>query len=369
MGDKSNLDDTSKDNVKSLEERGELDTITPKEPSPVYDPRREMMEQVTKTAAEARATSRKEFLDDTGFDADELIRQESGHLPKEDDKAGDDGLDTETLDKTEKVPEVVDKPQKTDDTQIIEHEGNQFLKLKVDGVEKEISVSDAIARLQREDNADHRVWEASETQKKYETLLAQQQKPQQSTPPDDMPDTTVDTTEALKEALAKVYDGDIDDAAEALGKVLKPAAKPVNIDDVVDRKIRERDDHRDLKSAYDRFIGDEAFTAITSDPTLMSQVNTFTEDLQKDPEFLATNPTYDDYFKEAGKRVATWLDKISVKSEPDTPIVDERLERKRQQQAQPASRTVRRGPRQEEKVKSNSDIIKDMAARRGQTNL
>ena len=77
-------------------------------------------------------------------------------------------------------------------------------------------------------------------------------------------------------------------------------------------------------------------------------------------------------FNKAGEMARDWVEKIS--GAPQTPAkkdVDSRLERKRLTPSKPTPRTVRRGPKPDVKpfAKSREDIIKGMAAKRGQTNF
>ena len=340
--------DENKDNHKNEEERNDIEEF-----SSTVDPRAEQMARMVDNATTLRDESREEFIKENGFNPD-------GHAEPE-----------EIIEEIE--PEPVDKPEPTGNTPIIERDGNQFIQLRVDGKDIEMPVGAAVGALQKNDNADQKLWEAAQTKKRYDDLIAQHE--ETATLPDASDDNAVDTQEALKDALTKVYDGDVEEAAEVLGRVLRPqtqAVQPVDVAAQVAETVAKLDDHKNLKTAYDNFMDNDDFKNITTDPVLLERVNTFTEALQRDPEFMATKPTYADFFKEAGTRTQDWVDSISGTTKEQAPQndVDSRLERKRTTPSKPQTRTVRRGPKvTEPSYDSRESIIAKMAQRRGQTNL
>ncbi len=366
MAIKTEKDDLSKDSQKNEEETNEITTFEDRPKTP----REEAMELAVSNSAEAREKSRNELIDDMGFDP--MATEEEEELEEEELE-----LEPKPEPKPEPEPkEVLDNPVESANNSIIERDGKQFMQLNVNGQATEMPIEAVQAAMQKAENTDQRIWEANQTKQKYETLIAQHD--QAATLPDASSENVVDTQETLKEALTKVYDGEVDEAAEVLGKVIQPSTPAISeqeIDARVDQRVAARDDLRVLNKAFKDFKDDDEFKNITSDPVLLERVNTFTEDLQRDPEFMKTNPTYDDFFREAGKRTQEWVEKISGKKPAPAPTdendVDSRLKRKRLTPSQPASRTVRRGRKPEEKpfAKSRDDVIKEMAERRGQTNL
>lgn len=326
------------------------------------DPRAELMNQMVVNSKEEREKSHQEYLEANGLEADE------DPLDADDDEVVEEELE-----------EVVDKSVENSDNKIVERDGEQYLKLNVNGEEREVPLDEAIANLQKNENADVRTQEVVDLAKQYKDLIAQAEQQQtEFTPPDD--EDAVDTQEVLNKALNKVYDGDIEDAAAELAAILgkTPSPQPKDVRPTkqeIAEVVVELEDHRTLKQAFKRFQENEEFEAITQDSDLMDRVNSFTEDLQKDPEFLKTNPTYDDYFNEAAKRTDEWVKKISgtsILKKPSQDIdEDERLTRKRQAKTPPSPRTVRRGRKKDENpfAKSNKDVIRELAKQRGQTNL
>jgi len=347
-------DDISKDSSKTEEETNELDTFNER----VKTPREEAMERMVANSNDEREKSRQEFIDDQGFDP---MDEELEELEEDEELEG------------EVLKEELDNPEESANNHIIERDGVQYIQLVVNGETKEMPVEAAKMALRKSENADQRLWEADQKKQEYDALIAQHDK--SATLPDASDENAVDTQEALKEAFTKVYDGEVDEAAEVLGKVLRPNRKsePVDVQAEVAKAIAVHDDHKALQSAYDSFISNDDFKVVTSDPVLLERVNAFTEDLQRDPEFLKTKPSYADFFEEAGNRAKVWLEKVSgTKLAPSSEKnIDSRLERKRHTPSQPTSRTVRRGPKPDAKAnsKSRADVIREMAEKRGQTNL
>lgn len=328
------------------------------------DPRAAAMAAIVGDVSDDRKVDEAEFKAEFGFHPDEAGGEE------DDEDAGEG----------EGEPEVtVDNQVQDSDNPVIEHNEPQFLTLNVNGVESQISHEAAVVALQKEANADRMMQEAAQQRKLYSDLIAQQQQTSTpSTPPDEQPAVSVDTNEELKSALTKLYNGDVDEAADALGPLIKsqqqqapPGLASPDVTQIVDQRLAAQADHQNLQSAYDRFVSSDEFSRLTSDPQLMSQVNTLTTTLQQDPSFTAKNPSYDDILIEAGRRVNTWVKSLAPEpvEEKQLSETDKRLSRKRAATSQPESRTVRRSPVPEKKVKGTHDILAEMAASRGQRNF
>ena len=356
-------------------EKNEIQTFDHGSP---IDPRAEAMAAVVAQSRDAREESKAELLEQMGMEQDED--------PMQAETEGEEVLANADVDEgaeIEQIDETIDNQEENSDNLDIEPETAKSFTLKVNGVEQEMSYDEAQVLLQKQVNADQLARQAAEEKRKYEQLNAQLQA--DPTPQADAEADAVDTQEALKEALEKVYDGDIDDAAQELSKVLAGGIRPgiskaeqgLTPEQVVEI-VNARDDHRELQSAYKRFTDNADYKHITSDEALMGRVNTITEDLQKDPEFQKTSPTYDDYFNEAAKRTNDWIAKLTGKA-PETPsekqdepnIDAERVERKRRTPKPPTARTVRRGPAPDASypAKSREQVIADLAKARGQTNF
>lgn len=347
---------TPADGNKKLDvENNELETLNlpdedeelEKQPAPV-NPRDAMMADVVASSVKTREEAyREEGLEPPGNEAavvDELEIEE----PEPEIIPAD--------------PEVVDILEESNDTEIVQRDGKSFIRVKVDGVEKEVPVEDMVTHYQKNENADAKLGQANRILTQARTL---QQSPA-STLPDDSSRPVVDET-AVNAAFNKLYDGEVEEAAKDFSKLISNQSSPqVDIDALVERKIDERADHKDLTSSFDRFKSNEDFKHIVSDPTLMSKVDGFTVALQQDSAFMATNPSYEDIFTEAGKRTDEWLQGIAPSTATDQ-IIEEQRERKRTKPKSVNSRTARRGPKAEVKVATREDNIAKMAKARGQT--
>lgn len=351
---------------KSKKSELEIDTLK------VSDPRAEAMASMVQNSSAERVASRDEFVKENGFDPDELeiIAPDEGITP---DEIAAGHLESTEIE--EKDAEIIDKLDEQANNKIIEREGTQYIRLNVDGQDVEMPVDEAVNKLQTESSATQKFREAARLKKETEDLIAQQQR--QPTPPDDLSPPAVDTLKSVNSALNKVYEGEVDEGSQLLTDSIREEVKqalkaqdPISIDALVDSRFNANTNFQNLKSSYDLFLESEEFKGITKDKILLERVDTLTEDLQRDPDFMSNNPTYLDIFNEAGRRTLKWVKSLSeITQTPQTDEVDIRLKRKRQQPKPPSSRMVRRGPKQEKEPATTQDVIKQMAANRGQTNF
>lgn len=152
---------------------------------------------------------------------------------------------------------------------VIDNVSNKRVKVKIDGVEQEIPLEDVLRNYQKGSAADRRLEEATRLLKeaKAQAVIEPQQE-QAVTPPSAGPD---ELKLAVKTALAKVFEGDEEAAADALTKVLaqqmlsQPAQAPQqNLDiNVLAEQLQQR---MDVKSAIDKVRTD--YPEIISDPDL-----------------------------------------------------------------------------------------------------
>lgn len=317
---------------------------------PAVNPRDAAMAEIAEQARQSR--------DDDQIASKDLAR-ESGLF--------DDILD----DEDDLAPVIVDNEDDTDDNPIVDHDGKQFLKLVVNGEDQEMSMDDAIARLQKGENADLQTTLAVEERKILQTKINELQADLagQSTQPDDTEAKRAEKKQSIKDALQKLYDsGDVDGATELLldavadtPEAIDPVTPGMTANEVVDLLDR-RDTVKSVRDAFKAFKGDEQFKAVVDDPDLMVIVDKETERLQNDQEFMATEPSYLDIFEKAGKIVQDKY--LPAKEEIEDPV----LTRKRKQPSAVASRTVRRqGAPDLKKPPTTHDTIEAIAKARGQT--
>ncbi len=289
-----------------------------------------------------------------------------GEVHPEDKELADpvivDDLDVEEPPPEPIEPEIVDNSDDLDNTPIVKRDGQTFVKVKIAGVEQEVPVDDMVTHYQKNENADAKLGEANQMLNQARTL----QQSQASTLPDDSHRPVVDET-AVNAALNKLYDGDVDEAAKEMTQLLSNQPAPqVDISTQVAQEVARQADHNNLKSSFDRFSKNEAFKHIVSDQTLMGKVDDFTVALQQDQAFMATNPSYEDIFNEAGKRTNEWVESLAPTKATEE-IIEERRDRKLAKPQAVNSRTARRGPKPEKKAPTREDSLAKMASARGQT--
>ena len=258
--------------------------------------------------------------------------------------------------------EIVDKQSNSADTAIVQRDGQSFIKVRIDGVDQEVPVGDMVTHYQKNENANTKLGLANQMLNQARAL----QQSQASTQPDDSQSPVVDEN-AVNAVFNKLYDGDVDEAAKEFSTLMSQQSAPqVDISTQVAQEVARLSDHNNLTSSFAKFQKNEDFKHIVNDPTLMSKVDGFTVELQQDSAFMATNPSYEDIFNEAGKRTGEWLQGIAPPTATEQ-IIESRRERKLSKPQSVNSRTARRGPAPEKKVATREDNIAKMAKARGQT--
>lgn len=333
-------------NKKSAEELNELDILdSAEEVEAPVNPRDIAMQSVVKMAVGVRE---QQYIDEGmeipgGGEAEEL------ELP-EDLKMLED-------------EEIVDNPVEIADTPIVSPEAKQVITIKVDGVEKEISLDAAAVIIQKNENADAKLGQAN----KILNQARQIQQTHASTPPDDSKRPVVDET-ALNGALNKLYDGDVAEASKEISKIIsdnRPA--PVDVTSQVATEVARITNHNDLKDSVKRFKSNEDFKQLAKDPKLMQMVDDFTVELRQDQEFMATNPSFDDFLKEAGNKTKAWVSSFAPDVSPTKEITEERRNRKLEKAPAINSRTARRAAPVAKPAATREDNLAGMAKARGQT--
>jgi hypothetical protein len=320
------------------------------------NPRDAALQASVIASRKAREQAAADFEEENGVSADSAMMMV-------DDKIESPEADPVTSDK-----EKVDIPDEVTDTHFVTRGEERFLKLNVNGEDQELSIAEAVKRLQMNENADMKLYQATQLLKQAN----EKQQPQGSTPPDDNSETVVDSKEALKDALTKLYDGDIDVATETLSKLFENKSKPhapIDFDTAVSSSLAKQEDQRNLTGAYKAFESSEDYSFITKDPVLLNKLDTITSDLQQDSDYMSNNPTYADIFTEAGTRVKSWLGSVSGSvSQSQSNETDKRLALKEKKGEGITPGSVRRHTAPKVVApKSRADVIAEMASKRGQT--
>ena len=353
------------DSTKTAEELTELDLVSnlPGEelgeelgddpaPEPIRNPRELAMAGIVKDSIEVRE---QQYIDEgmeipggkVDTDGEELV------LPEE----------LKALQDTDDDPEIVDNVAVKSNTPVVQADP-ALIKVKINGEEKEVSLEELKTHYQKNENADMKLGEANQILNNARTI----QQTTASTLPDDSTKSVVDKS-AVNSAVHKLYDGDVDEAGEDLYQIISKQNVPAqDVSALVAQEVLRLSDHKDLQSSFKAFKQNEDFKLIVSDPNLMARVNTLTDELQQDAAFMATEPNYEDFFNEAGKRTLDWVNSFAPPPETSSTDTDiqTRRDRKLNKPAAINARTVRRGPKKVKPAATREDTIAGMATARGQ---
>jgi hypothetical protein len=334
----------------------EVDAEVEEEIEVTTNPRDAALQASVIASRKAREQAAADYEEENGESADSAMLMV-------DDKIKEPEAELDEPDK-----EIVDIPDEVTDTQFVTRGNERFLKLNINGVDQELSIAESVKRLQKNENADIKLYQATQILKQAN----EKQQPLGSTPPDDNSETVVDSKEALKDALTKLYDGDIDVATETLSKLFENKSKPqapLDFDTAVSSSLAKQEDQRNLTGAYKAFESSEDYSFITKDPVLLKRLDDITSDLQRDSDYMSNNPSYADIFTEAGTRVKSWLGSVSgsvSQSQPNE--TDKRLTLKEKKGEGITPGSVRRNTAPKTITPpSRADIIAQMASKRGQT--
>lgn len=264
-------------------------------------------------------------------------------------------------DPVEPKPEIIDNGADDTNNLIDTRDGKQFLALNVNGEQKEVSVEDAVAELQKGRNLDYQTQLVVEERNRLRVELEALRSG--STQPDDTNTDSAKTHEEVEHALQALYDdGDVKGAAQVIADIASKPQQAAGMDaGQVTELLRQHDDKRRLGDAFKAFKATDRFKSITSDPDLMEMLDSKTEALTFDTEYMATKPTYSDIFEKAGDQV------LAKFGQPQTGTTDDVVERKRSQPAAVPTRTARRKAPEAPAPKTTSQIIAEIAKARGQT--
>jgi len=273
--------------------------------------------------------------------------------------------------------EDVDNLGSIDDNQVIERDGEQFLELTVNGETSEITLAEAVKKLQKGENADLQTKLAVEERQRLETANAvlAAERNRKSTQPDDTEKRRAERKEQVSKALKKLYDdGEVDEATDILAELLnEPQQQVVAPSQAIDEStvldiVAKRENQKSLGDAFKTFTGDERFKEIAKDDDFITLVDLHTMQLQEDKQFMADSPSYLDIFTKAGEEVLEKMGGAAAQPEKVTDI-DSIRDKKRSMPKTVASRTSRRQAPEPKQPKTNSSIISGIAASRGQNTV
>lgn len=237
----------------------------------------------------------------------------------------------------------------------------QLVKVKVDGVEKEVPVEDLVRTYQKNSAADRRLEEATTLLREAQERAAQPvTAPVQELKPVDPP---ADLQAEVKETLDKIYEGDPIAAAEALTNLLAktrggsqptPAPAPVELDiDALTSRVQEQ-----LKV-------DQAFETLKTDyPDLIADPTLETLTALKIQQAIASGTPRDKAMLSAAEDVYKSLGKTPAGRQPEAPKPNVRLENKQRLDPVPTASSAAVLPQVDAEETNPSSVIAQMAAKR-----
>lgn len=244
------------------------------------------------------------------------------------------------------------------------------LTVKVDGIETEIPIEQAKSVIQKNLAADKRLNDAALKQKQlndWEQQLVQREQALQSPPVAPVETPPGDTKELIQTAVDKLYDGNTDEAVDALGKLIEGRGNttPVNPEQIVQQAVsemtqqaRKQEYQKELTQGQQKFATE--FNDIASDPILFNVADDLT--LQLIPQHPDWTPTQ--VIMEAGRQTREWANKLRGNSNGTS----RRAERKAQLQSLPRSNgsMAYQPPKPDNEPQTPTDIINQMKEQRGQ---
>lgn len=263
-------------------------------------------------------------------------------------------------------PEVDQVQRQMEDATLEPHALDKLrVKVKIDGVESEVTVAEMQRQFQKNGAAERRLEEATRLLNE-----ARAAKPPLGFDPPAAPSDSVVTQQATsgdadqegKDFLAALFDGDETKALEALKKIGlgRPAKEPtLDANQLAAQLTPAIKQQLSYDSALEKFKGD--YAEIVADPYLADLADRFL-----DAEVQGGKP-FAEALESAGKKTRDWLGSKGVQPVVPTPTIDRntKLERKAGMDRIPALNT--KATTVEEPVQSASDIINEMRKARGLT--
>lgn len=246
---------------------------------------------------------------------------------------------------------------------LVEKDGKQYVKLKVDGQERLVPFDDAVRNLQKAGAADRRLQEAAERQRQLEdrerNIAANEQRLQaklselhKQPPANAGADPDEQDIALAKKAWESMLDGDEEEAPAALARLIaaarshSPTVDPEAIAQVALHKIQEREFDKGIEKGKAVFA--EEYSDIMADPILFEVANQKTIALQDEhPDWSP-----EQIILEAGRLTREWRNGGKQQSSSSG---TERLERKQNLKPMPKA-TAARTPKADEKPLTEEEM-------------
>lgn len=283
------------------------------------------------------------------------------------DEIVDEELDEEAAGlEAEESPQ--DKPAKTDPIYV--REGRRFVKVKVDGEDKEVDFDQFHASYQKSLAADKRLEEAARARqeaerrarelaaREHEFISAYEQWENERNPP-------VNTDDALNQALNALVEGDVNSAKTALSQVLnRPQIDPNQILHATRQQVASEFQQRDAVQFRNEVAEADHWFAenhkeLETDPGLKNITQGYIRQIgQENPGIRPRQ-----LLERAAELTRNWMAERGI----GAAATEDRRDRKRQATSRAlSSDATSRLPSPAVKPKSTRDVVAQMKARRGQ---
>ena len=324
---------------------------------PVRSPRELAMEQVIASRKAAEAAELEQHRQDLKSQGLPVPEEESAAPP-----AGEEG-DGDELQRQLQEEQAAPKPK------LVEDLDQTLVKIKVDGVEREVPLSELVRTAQKHEAADKRLADATRLLQEAEARKREAEAQPAPTPqapeqakPDNVEKTRQDREQKAKEFLEAMFHGDEDRATQILAGLMPEspppqetateAPDPEELAAQVEASLERRSALKQFSTAYPEVLKDADLAAL-ADMKLarrLAQGEPFSQALMSIGEEL--------YTKTGLKRTEA----ATPETPPATPSQTERVERKK------AADTVRGRSAStastQEAPPSVSDVIKQMQEQR-----
>lgn len=296
---------------------------------------------------------------------DEISRKRAEQIAEQNQQAVDAGL----------LPAPQEKPANADaiaDAPLYKKDGKWVTKTKIDGKEQEVPWDTVLRTFQKNQAADVRLHQASETLREANVKAKQivdqaviDAKNRQGKQPSSSGDAAdEDVTGIVERAFSELVEGSPKDGAKLLAQVLgrlkaTPQSAAIDISGQVAAEVARLEEHRTLVSAVESFRKNHADLA--NDPVLHAMVDKESAVLQADPEFQGKSPG--EILEASALRVK---EKITAIASRQTPATTDRHQRKVAAAAPGPGTSARREAPKQPQPPTVAQKLAAMRAGRGQ---
>jgi hypothetical protein len=280
---------------------------------------------------------------DENHDVYEALAEKAEKARQEREGVTDEGQEQSVETQIDSQVEAATAPQET------------LIKVKLDGVEQEVPLSDVVRAYQKDAVASKRLNDASAKLREADEILARAKaQPTQ----ENSSQVGEDATNIAKTAIESLLNGDEEGAANALALLAAGRGNSTQAPDTdeVAAKVKQQ---LEVDSALTKFTGE--YADVVSDPQLAKITNDFLAEEMN----TGTHATQYEALVAAGNRARSWLaDKTGVKTgDESSTIRNDRVAKKAGMEQVPSNSAS--AASQDEPTESASDIIAEMKKARG----